>query len=1523
MTMKIIFYFRFVFLFNFCFSENYPEKALAYDFNGNIAKYIAPHAGEISYTYDPIQRLIGILYPDGTTVKYTYDYNSNLISVSDKQGITVYVYDALNRLIKAQLPTNICISYEYDYANRLTKIIYPDREEVKYNYDHRNRLTQVSDLSGNTQYEYDDITNLVVKERLANGITTSYTYDSVPRVTGVDHRTADGRLIIEYQFTYDKNSNCILTKSSTLSNTQVTRYIYDQLNRVVEIHYSDDRFEKYYYDGAGNRLERITHNEITHYEYDQYNRLIKAGETHFFYDASGNLSKKTSKGQDTFFGYDSNGKLVSYKHGKKQVSFAYDGEGRRISKTVNGKTTSFINDPVAPLSRVLLEQDEHGQTKTRYVYGCSRLSGTSSTGCHFFLYDHPGKSVGFLVDANQRVLNNYSYSAFGIRTSNDNVNNPYGYAGEEYDEDTGLIYLRNRYYDPELGRFISPDCILGILGDPQTLNAYVYVRNNPVNFIDPSGFYAEKVPLTFYGNFPGARTPGGKSRAGHGWMGGRDITGQAFDQGSWFGNIIKTNESQISLCKETVSLTVWVDPEKQILARQAGNYPRWTPFDNCIDHVVKSLDAIGYPHPSFKPSPIGISDPVIFCNWIIEENKHIDSRFVLGPNDIVPYESHSHQAGFQNHSLLFQPNYGGISLSKTAELMTDLSDIAGAVFDQNTGQFILYGERDLALPSMPIDDLAVAVRSIYGLGGAPAQDPGISMDPVSVTKKKNHPQMAVTYYGDTKNTRFGQVLFEADRLLKDLTIGKDSSTGKKIKSRVHGYRDLLTLYRLEKNGPDFSRANVFSRMWFVPEKICLTQSEDGTSMVFDEVRMRVLTESKFKNKPCDDPASEKFAVHFTHNYEKFAQEFPILQDLKRLGKLTGIVKWIQEQGFPVDLSFFQNYSPQCVSTPTLIPKIFNAEGGVVIIGGVLYHLDDSNFSKTTDPRAHDVKNTVLSMRPKEEDLTWDCGNGYTAVAQSFGKSLKIGNVQQTFVDMSFPVLGTLPFALVRTYDSFNEERSGFGVGWDVTPATLRFVDKKRHLRFADGSVLPIHPNIFLRIAGTEVLYKIAGLDGEKRPIYHADGNAFFLLENSDGTFAFSTFKAHLLFDPAGKLIKMQGKAGMSIDYAYDGPQLIAISQQGENVIHLEYQEEKIVRALGIGGKAINYLYTPNGQLKEVCDSEGTILRYSYDKENHLTTIFDAKGNRVFEANYDIYHRAINKTIQGTGFKQDFSLSERRAKIEGSNKFFLEQHFNEHYRPQKIVDALGRQLDLTYTGAAGPSQTIDNNGVEIIYEYDQAGHPTRIKDAYRGERMFVFDAHGNCLLESDGMETLTSYCYDKQDRLTKIYHPPFMRGKASCTTTFHYDEVTGGLVAIEYPGEIKESFLLNENGLPIEICYGNGITAKRTYDTRSRLVEVSEAGNVLHYSYDGRDRLTKIASSLGAIFYSYDQNNNVVSKTDLLGCTSFFEYDEQDHLIRVIDPLGGVSTYEYNAFGHLTYIHLPNGSIRELRYDEFQRPVGLL
>ena len=91
-----------------------------------------------------------------------------------------------------------------------------------------------------------------------------------------------------------------------------------------------------------------------------------------------------------------------------------------------------------------------------------------------------GDVVG-LADVNGELVNNYSYDTFGNEKSNTENANPFRYAGEYFDEESGLIYLRNRYYDSSTGRFITEDPI------HSGINWYVYAGNNPVNFVDPLG----------------------------------------------------------------------------------------------------------------------------------------------------------------------------------------------------------------------------------------------------------------------------------------------------------------------------------------------------------------------------------------------------------------------------------------------------------------------------------------------------------------------------------------------------------------------------------------------------------------------------------------------------------------------------------------------------------------------------------------------------------------------------------------------------------------------------------------------------------------------------------------------------------------------------------------------------------------------------------------------------------------------------------------------------------------------------
>ena len=166
-------------------------------------------------------------------------------------------------------------------------------------------------------------------------------------------------------------------------------------------------------------------------------------------------------------------------------------ESDRVSQTVNGVTTNYVLDSASALTQVL--QDG---TNT-YVYGVDRIAQMNGTVPEYFLTDGLG-SVRQLVDSNGNVTVAKSYQPYGSEMSSvGSGSSSYGFTGEMTDP-TGLIYLRARYLAPETGRFLTKDLWAGDYYRPLSLNRWLYVEGNPVNYVDPSGTWRWPNPVHLY-----------------------------------------------------------------------------------------------------------------------------------------------------------------------------------------------------------------------------------------------------------------------------------------------------------------------------------------------------------------------------------------------------------------------------------------------------------------------------------------------------------------------------------------------------------------------------------------------------------------------------------------------------------------------------------------------------------------------------------------------------------------------------------------------------------------------------------------------------------------------------------------------------------------------------------------------------------------------------------------------------------------------------------------------------------------
>jgi RHS repeat-associated protein len=411
-------------------------------------------------------------------VTYGYDAVGNRLAMTDTTGLTAYVYDALNRVTSITNPGSRVVSYSYDAAGNRTGVTSPDGKTVIYTYDDANRLIRVSDwASRQTNYTYDNVGNLTGQAN-PNNTSVSLTYDAANRLTGLINTSTVSGTVASFSYTLDKVGNRI----RVVDTEGTTTYEYDKLYRLTAVTYPDATSAAYQYDPMGNRTVMTTTLGVTSYTYDAADRLLSAGPITFTWDADGNMLSKDAQ----TFTCDAANRLTQVISGTTTVDFAYDGDGRRANKTVNGTRTDYIYDTIAGLAYVLTEQTD-GNT-TLYTYGTDLIAQTAPDGTQSYYHPDGLGSTRALTSGNGQITARYSYDAFGaVRSASGSSSNVFRFAGEQTDDEIGLIYLRARYYDPQLGRFITKDPRAGHEDVTQSLNRYVYARNNPFNVTDPSG----------------------------------------------------------------------------------------------------------------------------------------------------------------------------------------------------------------------------------------------------------------------------------------------------------------------------------------------------------------------------------------------------------------------------------------------------------------------------------------------------------------------------------------------------------------------------------------------------------------------------------------------------------------------------------------------------------------------------------------------------------------------------------------------------------------------------------------------------------------------------------------------------------------------------------------------------------------------------------------------------------------------------------------------------------------------------
>ncbi|WP_028592980.1 RHS repeat-associated core domain-containing protein [Paenibacillus assamensis] len=482
-----------------------------YDRLGNLLETTYANSQKMKKEYDELGRVTKKINGTGQVQKYYYDANSNLEKYIDRSGnITENSYNVMNQLIQNTL----------------------GNETVQYSYDTEGRPVTMTDHRGTTSYEYQARSGFLTSIKYPDGVKLTNNYD-LNKKTGYEFAAPGVNVKVDGTYnnvnqlkqlnimsggnqpaktiSYDHLANGQLAKQA-YGNAFVTDYQYEDMKLKKLNHAKDGAAQntfQYSYDLVGNITQRNENSYITNFSYTPLNQIQTSSEFNETYSYDERYNRETLDSsrelpdKDAQYEYDKKNRLTKVTGDHNPVTYSYTGEGLLYERIENNVKNRYYYDA----NKLLLAEavvGADGKAKIKYVYLydlngklIGRQDAATSQLQYYQLNGHG--DVVAIVDEAGKKLNEYRYDIWGLPLGEkETVPNILKYSGEYWDKTTGLQYLRARWYDPSMGRFISEDTYEGELNSPLSLNLYTYVHNNPLIYIDPTGHAIDNAQLNTY-----------------------------------------------------------------------------------------------------------------------------------------------------------------------------------------------------------------------------------------------------------------------------------------------------------------------------------------------------------------------------------------------------------------------------------------------------------------------------------------------------------------------------------------------------------------------------------------------------------------------------------------------------------------------------------------------------------------------------------------------------------------------------------------------------------------------------------------------------------------------------------------------------------------------------------------------------------------------------------------------------------------------------------------------------------------
>ncbi|MCX4414940.1 DUF6531 domain-containing protein [[Kitasatospora] papulosa] len=428
-------------------SSNYATVTYSYDGDGNL-KQRSDGTGVITYDFDPLSRETVRTLQDGSQTVLAYTPAGNVDTYQDPAGVTDYTWNEVNKLKALKDPKGKITSYEYDKNDFREKTTYPGSTVQTVTPDKSGRPEKIKATSPkgtlvDLAYSYLNGTKDGGKIRTStdavSGYKTSYSYDSAGRFSYAKEEKGT-TLNSSWQYCYDLAGN-LTSQGVDPGCPRGTTYTINDAQQVTAKNGSTANWS---YDKIGNETAGASTTEGTRTgekwsDYSQMTSVTVAGKTYAGQYGSTDQSERIKLG-DTFF---------------------HNGPIGLAGTSTAGVDTGFNREPGGTLN-----------------------SMTRGGKNYYYLTDALG-SVVAMADETGAKVNSYGYSPRGVSrsTTSETVPQPYRFTGG-YQDPTGLYHFAARYYDPNIGRFTSPD------PSGQEENPYLYAEGDPVNRIDPTGLFS-------------------------------------------------------------------------------------------------------------------------------------------------------------------------------------------------------------------------------------------------------------------------------------------------------------------------------------------------------------------------------------------------------------------------------------------------------------------------------------------------------------------------------------------------------------------------------------------------------------------------------------------------------------------------------------------------------------------------------------------------------------------------------------------------------------------------------------------------------------------------------------------------------------------------------------------------------------------------------------------------------------------------------------------------------------------------